>query len=151
MATFLISTGLRNKLLGTDSLKSALAGGFIHVYGCDPANVPASANDAIGAAHTLLLTLYGDGTASGLNLGTPADGIISKASSENWSGGVLASGTARFFRYVGAGDTGTSSTTEPRLQGTVARVGGHLNLSKVDLVAGDTQAVSFVAIEHAQA
>lgn len=151
MATFLISTGLRNKLLGTDSLKSALAGGFIHIYGCDPADVPASANDAIGAAHTLLVTLYGDGSANGLNLGTPVDGVISKDPGENWSGEVLETGTARFFRYVGAGDTGASSPTEPRLQGTVARVGGHLNLAKVDLVAGDTQAVSFVAIEHAQA
>ena len=151
MATFLISTGLRNKLLGTDSLKSALAGGFIHIYGCDPANVPASANDAIGATHTLLLTLYGDGSANGLNLGVPADGVISKAPGENWSGEVLETGTARFFRYVGPADTGASSSAEPRLQGTVARVGGHLNLAKVDLVAGETQAVSFVAIEHAQA
>ena len=151
MATFLISTGLRNKLLGTDSLKSALAGGFIHIYGCDPADVPTSANDAIGAAHTLLLTLYGDGSANGLNLGTPADGVISKDPGEMWSGEVLESGTARFFRYVGSADTGASSSTEPRLQGTVARVGGHLNLAKVDLVAGETQTLSFVAIEHAQA
>ena len=149
MATFLISTGLRNKLLGTDSLKSALAGGFIHIYGCDPANVPTSADAAIGASHTLLLTLYGNGSTSGLKLGTPADGVISKDPNEMWSGTVLASGTARFFRYVGPADTGASSSTEPRLQGTVARVGAHLNLAKVDLVAGDTQAVSFVAIEHA--
>lgn len=151
MATFLISTGLRNKLLGTDSLKSALAGGFVHIYGCDPANVPTSADAAIDTNHTLLVTLYGDGSANGLNLGTPADGVISKDPNEMWSGQVLASGTARFFRYVGPADTGASSSTEPRLQGTVARVGGHLNLSKVDLVEGDTQAVSFVAIEHAQA
>ena len=151
MATFLISTGLRNKLLGTDSLKSALAGGFIHIYGCDPANVPTSADDAIGAAHTLLVTLYGDGSANGLNLGIPADGIISKDPGEMWSGQILETGTARFFRYVGPADTGASSSTEPRLQGTVARVGGHLNLAKVDLVAGETQALSFVAIAHAQA
>ena len=83
----LSSTGLRNKVLDTGSVKSVLANGFIHVYASTLANIPATADAAINPAnHTLLLTVYGDGISAGLNLGTASGGAIGKDPGETWAG-----------------------------------------------------------------
>lgn len=143
----LASTALRNKILDNGSLKSILAGGFIHVYACALSDIPATADAAIDVAkHTKLVTIFGDGVSAGLNLGTAAGGAIGKATGENWSGTVLASGTAVFFRYVAPGDTGAASTTEPRLQGRVGVSGAELNISSLALTAGNPQAVNYISI-----
>lgn len=143
------STGLRNHMLAIGSAKSALDGGFIHIYQCDPGNEPATADAAINPTlHKLLVTIYSNGTSAGLHLSaTAADGFIDKASTETWSGTVIESGTARFFRQVGPSDTGALSTTLPRLQGAVARAGAELNISSVDLVAAAPQAVNFYTLQ----
>ena len=93
-----------------------------------------------------LVTIFGDGVSAGLNLGVAAAGAIGKAVGENWSGTVLASGTAMFFRYVAPGDTEAASTTEARLQGRVGVSGAELNISSLALVAGNPQAVNFISI-----
>ncbi|EER61549.1 conserved hypothetical protein [Acidovorax delafieldii 2AN] len=143
----LASTGLRNKVLDTASVKSILAGGFIHVYSSTVADIPATADAAIDPAkHTKLLTVYGDGFSAGLNLGTASGRAIGKAAGETWSGPVLATGNAVFFRYVAAGDTGALSTTEARYQGRCGTSGAELNLSSLALTAGNTQAVNFASI-----
>lgn len=143
----LASTGLRNKILDTGSVKSILADGFIHVYASAIGDIPTTADAAIDPAkHTKLLTVYGDGTAAGLNLGTSASGAIGKAAGETWSGTVLADGNAVFFRFVGSADTGASSTTEPRLQGRVGVSGAELNISTLALVSGNTQSVNYISI-----
>ena len=146
MALF-ASTALRNKILDNGSLKSILAGGFIHVYACALSDIPATADAAIDAAkHTKLVTIFGDGISAGLNLGDAAAGAIGKAVGENWSGTVLTSGTAMFFRYVAPGDTGAASTTEARLQGRVGVSGAELNISSLALTSGNTLAVNFISI-----
>lgn len=143
----LASTGLRNKVLDTGSLKSILANGFIHVYSSILGNIPTTPDDAINPAnHTLLLTVYGDGIAAGLNLGTASGGSINKAAGETWAGTVLASGNAVWFRHVGSADTGAASTTEPRLQGRVGVAGAELNISSLALTAGDTRTVNYANI-----
>lgn len=143
----LASTGLRNKMLDNGSLKATLAGGFIHVYNSSVADIPATADAAIDPGkHTKLLTVYGDGLSDGLNLGTAGSGAIGKASGESWAGTVLASGNAVFFRFVATGDTGASSTTEPRLQGRVGVSGAELNISSLALTSGNTQAVNYISI-----
>lgn len=141
------STGLRNKVLDTGSLKSVLADGFIHVYASTLGNIPATADEAINPAnHTLLLTVYGDGISEGLNLGTASSGAIGKAAGETWAGTVLATGNAVWFRHVGSADTGAASTTEPRLQGRVGVAGAELNISSVALTSGDTRTVNYANI-----
>ena len=143
----LASTGLRNKVLDTGSIKSVLAGGFIHVYSSTIGNIPATADAAIDpGVHTKLLTVYGDGISTGLNLGTASGGAIGKAPAETWAGTVLATGNAVFFRYVGSADTGALSTTQPRLQGRVGVSGAELNISSLALTSGNTQAVNFISI-----
>ena len=89
------STALKNDLLDTGSLKSLFDDGYINVYS---GTVPADADAAIGAA-TLLVTYsdndQGVGAGQGLDLDTAAaDGAISKAPAQVWSGptGQLANG-----------------------------------------------------------
>lgn len=145
----LASTGLRNQLLDTASLKDILANGFIHVYASTVPDIPATADAAIDPAkHTKLLTVYGDGISAGLNLGAASSGAIGKDPGETWSGTVLATGNAVFFRYVAAGDTGTASTTEARLQGRVGISGAELNISSLALTAGQTQSINFISISQ---
>lgn len=145
---FQVSTGLRNAVLGTESMKAALANGFIHVYYCTPGNIPVDADAAITGVHTKLLTVYGDGISEGLNLGTASGGAIGKDSGETWAGPVLVDGNAVFFRYVAVGDTGAASTTEKRLQGRVGVAGAELNLSSLNLVAGQVRTVNFASISQ---
>ena len=138
------STGVRNHVLVTGSLRAAFAGGFLDIYaGAEPATADAA---IIPATHTHLVRIYSDGKSTGINLAaTAADGFVEK-SAEAWTGTVLETDRATFFRLVGPADTGALSTTAPRLQGTVARAGGDLNLSSVDLVAGDPQAVNYFTV-----
>ena len=145
----LASTGLSNKMLDTGSLKDILADGLIHIYASAPADIPTTADAAIDPAkHTKLLTIYGDGVSAGLNLGAASSRAIGKDPGQTWSGTVLATGNAAFFRYVAPGDTGGASATEPRLQGRVGVAGAELNISSLALTAGQTQAVNFIAISQ---
>lgn len=116
----LISTGLRNHLLATGSLKGALDGGFIRVYA---GAVPSSADDSV-AGNTLLCTITeSDDGLTGLTLdSTPTGGIVQKATGETWSGTPVATGVATFWRYSGTADAGGLSTTEKRAQGTIGVV-----------------------------
>lgn len=144
------STGLRNKILDTGSLKSILANGFVHVYASALADIPATADAAIDPAkHTKLLTVYGDGISAGLNLGTADGGAIGKAGGETWAGTVLVDGNAAFFRYVGSADTGALSTTQPRFQGRSGTANAELNLGSIAMVSGTTREVKFVSIGQA--
>lgn len=137
------STGLRNHLLATGSLREALNGGFLELYsGTEPATA-----DAAVPVGTLLLRIYSDGTSAALNLAaTAVDGFIEKSTSETWSGTVITDGKATWFRFVGPSDGAGASTTAPRLQGSVARAGGDLNISVVDLVSGAPQAINYFTV-----
>lgn len=139
--TAVLSTGLRNALLGSASLKSSLDGGEIRIYA---GTVPADADAAIGAA-TLLVTIKNGG--SGINFDSAATGgVLLKAPAETWSGTNAASGTASFFRHVVAADTGASSTTALRIQGLCAVAGADINLTSVALTSGATQTLDFYSV-----
>jgi hypothetical protein len=124
---FKISTGLRNFLLGSgDDLATAFNGDMlIKIYG-DPTSaeaadalVPTSPNDSIGTA-TLLCTISNAGAGTSLNFEvTPVSGVLAKSSTEEWYGTNVASGYASFYRAASMSDTGASSTTAKRMQGTV--------------------------------
>ncbi|MFM9922751.1 hypothetical protein VLK31_07155 [Variovorax sp. H27-G14] len=131
-----LSTGLRNYLLSTGSLKAALAGGEIRIYS---GTVPATADDAIGSA-VLLVTIKNAG--AGINFDTAAAaGVLPKAPGETWTGVNVATNSSSFFRHVLAADTGASSTTAARIQGTCAVAGADLNLTSTSLTSGATQTI----------
>lgn len=121
------STGLKNAILATGSLKSQFDDGYIAVYS---GAVPADADAALGAA--VLLNTYSDnGQAPGAGMGldldaSAASGAISKPVAQVWKGTSVAGGTASFFRFYKTGDSGNSSTTDLRIQGTVGGAGADM-------------------------
>lgn len=135
------STGLRNHMLAVGSLKSALDGTVIKIYG---GTEPASADDGL-SGNTLLciITQGGDGV-SGLTLAADASGgQITKNPGEVWEGEVVASGVATFFRQEFLPDTGEASTTAIRLQGTVSNIGADMNFSDTAFIVGDARKLNF--------
>lgn len=137
-----LSTGLRNKLLDTGSLKATFAAGFLKIYS---GAAPADADAAVTG--TLLCTISIASGGTGINFAAAAvAGVLQKLSSETWSGVNAATGTAAYFRHVAAGDDGTLSTTQARIQGTVATSGADLNVASVALVAAATQPVDFYSV-----
>ena len=140
--TIKISTGLRNKILDTGSFKTLFALGFIDIYtGAEPATADAAATG------TLLCRVSNNSTGTGINFAASASGgVIAKDAGETWSGVNAASGTAAYFRLVAAGDDATLSTTQARVQGSVAVIGGDLNLSDVVLVSAATQTIDYFSV-----
>lgn len=137
------STGLRNFMLVTGSLKAAMDGSVIKIFsGIEPANADA----AIGAA-TLLCTISVNGTGTGVTIGvSAASGAVTKNPSEVWIGDVLVSGQASFWRMQKPADDNSNSTSAPRLQGTVGLIGADLNFSSINLISGDARRINnFVA------
>jgi hypothetical protein len=140
------STGLRDAVLATGSIKATLDGGFIQIYS-GPA--PLTADDAIGSqgANTLLCTISVDGLGGGINFdAAAASGALSKAPGETWKGTNAVGGTAAFYRHVATGDDGTLSTTQARLQGDIAVTGAELNLSSITLTGGAEQNIDSYSV-----
>jgi len=133
------STGFRNYILATGSAKAALDGKVIKIYG---GTVPASADDAIGSA-TLLstITLNNDG-ATGLTMATtPTSGQLTKNTSEVWSGDIVASGNASFFRMETLADAGGTSTTAVRIQGTIGLADADMLFSTLVMTSGNLKEI----------
>lgn len=141
--TYKVSTGLRNHMLASNSLRNALAGGFIRIYtGAEPA----SADDA--ATGTLLCTISLNGSGTGIDLdSTAAGGVIQKPSAAVWKGTNVATGTAGYYRHVGPADDASASTSQPRLQGRIATSGAEMNISSTALVSGAEQGLDFYSVQ----
>ena len=136
------STGLRNAMLATGSAKAALDGGRINIYA---GAAPATADDAVGGA-TLLCAITLNSTGTGILFDTAAvNGVLAKKPSETWSGSIVATGTATWYRHVAAADDGTLSTTAPRIQGTVALIGADLNIDP-NFISGQTKVIEHYVI-----
>lgn len=133
--TFKVSTGLRNYMLTTGPLRTALANGKIRIFtGPEPASADAAETG------TLLCVIDKDGAGAGFTLdSTASGGVISKVVADVLQGTNLATGVAGYYRHVGSADTGAESLTEPRIQGRVGTSGAEANLSSVNLVSGATQ------------
>jgi hypothetical protein len=137
------STGLRNGMLASGSLKSLMDGSLIKIYA---GPTPASADDAIGTA-VLLCTVSKNGTGDGVSLAASAEnGSITKDPTEVWSGLNLASGTATFWRMCRPTDDNSSATDRYRIQGTAATAGAELVMTSVTLVQTAPQYIDFFAV-----
>lgn len=130
--TVRLSTGLRNKMLDggvSGGFKGALALGFINIY-----SGPQPLSADTGATGTLLGTVSVDASGVGLTFGAAAAGVIAKASAETWKFLGAAAGTAGWFRfYAAGGNPATLSTSEARLDGSVATSGADANLSNISI------------------
>jgi hypothetical protein len=140
---FKFSTGFRDAVMSTGSVKAALTGGSIKVY----SGTPPSTADAALSGNTLLCTITDNGGAGGLSFETASvDGTLQKLASQTWKGTNAATGTASFFRFVATGDTGASSTTQVRVQGGIGVAGNDMNLASTSLVATEEQVIDYFAI-----
>lgn len=137
--TMKFSTGLRNHLAVTGSLRAALNTLVMKIYeGAEPA----TADAALGGATLLaVITVDDDGSTPLGWEAVAADGAVVKDASQVWQGEYLANGTPTFFRLETLADTGTSSTSAIRVQGNIKLAGGDLNLSSLTAVSGAPQVI----------
>lgn len=132
-----LSTGLRNGMLNSTGFTEAFNDGTIYIYSGPQ---PSSADDAVQGTLLLQITVNNGAWSAGsptngLGFDAPSNGVVSKAAAEVWRGLGVADGTAGWFRLVGnAADAGGSSTSLPRLDGSVAISGGDMSLSSVTIV-----------------
>lgn len=136
------SVGLRNMLLSSSTLATAMAGGLIKIYsGAAPATASAAATG------TLLCVVSNDSSGVGINFsGVAVGGVLQKSATEVWSGANTAAGVAGYYRHVASGDTGAESDTEPRLQGVIGVAGADMNMTSVNMVEGATQTVDYYTV-----
>jgi len=133
------STGLRDKLLGSNSFKDIFQDGIIYIYS---GVQPASADDPVQGTLLGKVTqdagdfTFGSAT-NGLEFGAPSGGAIDKASAENWKFLGETDGTAGWFRLMGNDlDDLQSSTTLPRMDGSIGTYGKDLELSTISITKG---------------
>ena len=132
-----LSTGLRNGMLNATGMLTAFANGVMYVYsGPQPLNADAAVQGTLLIKITLASGAFTFGTATnGINFDAPSSGVVAKAAAETWSGIGLANGIAGWFRLMGnPTDALGSSTSLPRMDGSVGTVGADLNLSSVNVV-----------------
>lgn len=141
------STGLRDYKNITGSVKAALDGGIIKIYGAVAseaaalAAIPDSADDAFDSNGAVLLcTVSNASFGTGINFGTTSSsGVLSKAAAETWSGDYTATGYPSFARFQSLSDAGGSSTTEKRIQLTVGILNKEITISSALKTLGDEQ------------
>jgi hypothetical protein len=132
-----LSTGLRNGMLNATGFTTAFNDGIIYIYSGPQ---PTDADQATQGTLLLRITqnngAWSAGSATnGLGFDAPASGVISKAAAETWRGLGVTDGTAGWFRLCGnPADAGGSSTTLPRMDGTVAVSGGDMNVASISIV-----------------
>lgn len=129
--TVKISTGLRQYLAGTGSLRGAFNGSArISIY----AGAEAADADAAATGATLLNVITAGG--SPLEFEAAADGVVAKSTAQTWSANNVASGVATWFRLEITTDDRTASTTALRLQGSIGPVVGDMVMTNPNLVSG---------------
>jgi hypothetical protein len=104
---------------------------------------------------TVTSTSFGSGTggsvagvnpANGLKMDyNAADGVMTKDTTQSWTGAALVTGTAGWFRYKGSVvDAGSLDSNDVflRMDGTIATSGAEMNMSSTAVVAAAVQTVS---------
>lgn len=141
--TVKLSTGFRQGLAITGSLKELLDNGLIRIYS---GAIPASADASLGAAVLMNeISAGGGGTPVTWEAAAPG-GVLSKTVAENWTGNIIVGGDPTFFRYVLAADAGDASSSAVRIQGTAGVLGSDMFISELPMVAAAPQSFSLFQI-----
>lgn len=147
------STGLRDNMLDSTGLRESFTASVLKIYS---GVQPSSSDDP--APGVLLLEVTVDGLpfnpgspTNGLNFDAPISAVVSKAAGENWQGSGIASGTAGWARLCGnLADPDSTSTILPRIDMSVAKTGGDLNLSNTAIVIGAPTTVDIFNVVMAE-
>ncbi|MCE5212522.1 MAG: hypothetical protein LLG40_13345 [Deltaproteobacteria bacterium] len=138
-----VSTGLRNALLnGTTGFKQIMGNGVMDIYsGSQPSNADAVENGVLLVRISLNSATCGSGGTGGgtggtdgINFGTSVAGVIPK-DGNTWSGNVIVSGTAGWFRFYDQNITQGANGTAVRMDGVCALLGGDLNLANLGMAS----------------
>ena len=138
---FKFSTGVRKQLCFTGSLKSILDGSVLRLYS---GVVPEHADSSLSGATLLCEIKAGSNTVTFQASGTSP--TLTKNLSEVWQGDVLANGVPTFFRLLKESDSGNTTDSEIRVQGTVGGPADDLTISNPTLVMGAPQRIEYFAI-----
>lgn len=136
-----MSTGFCNALLDTADFKTQFTSGFLRIFDGSP---PATADAA--ETGTLLCIVSVNSTGTGVTwaaAGADTPGVIGKTVAEVWSGLILATSTATYFRLVAVGDDGTNADDQARIQGTIGTGGADMNIGTTALTNGATFTISY--------
>jgi hypothetical protein len=132
-----LSTGLRNKLVGTDGqgFGEVMNNGVIDLF---TGAQPASANHVeTGTKLCRISSTSGTAAEDGVKFGTAGDGTL-VVGSPAWSGVNLADGVAGWFRFYGSGGVTGTSGTAIRFDGAVGVSGSDLDLTHTNLAKDAT-------------
>jgi hypothetical protein len=140
--TLRISTGLRDDLLDTASLKTAMNLFFVDVY---TGAQPGSADTAPSGTKLLTYTVGNDGSTGG-TWGTASSGSLSKTAAETLQATGLAAGTAGWFRIRLSGDLGTTNTTDKRIDGSIAKSGSDMDMANLSVTVGQIRTLDSLTI-----
>jgi hypothetical protein len=130
--------------LSAGSFRDIFKHGVLKIYsGVQPATADAAATGSLLLTITVASGAFTPGAvANGLCFDAPAAGIITKLSTQVWSGVGAGDGTAGWFRLSANGtDAGSISTTLPRLDGAIATSGAELNMSSTTVATGATTTI----------
>lgn len=146
--TIKLSTGLRTDMLGSKGFTEIFANGIIEIYsGAQPATADAATTGTLLGTVTMAGGAFTPGTATnGLTWATPASGVVTK-STDLWQFVGVAVGTAGWFRVKGnALDSNASSTTLPRMDGTIGSSGADMNLSNLSVAVSAVTTVDAFSV-----
>lgn len=148
-----LATGLRNALLGkstgdNDSFKDLFADGVLEIYsGAQPTDPDAAETGTKLVRITVSSGAFTPGAATnGLEFGDAASGAIAKAAAETWSGVVLATGVAGWFRFYDNDYDDGADATAIRFDGACGTSGAQLILSSTSMTAGATITIDSFSI-----
>lgn len=127
-----LSTGARTSLLGTSDFQGTFNLCFIDVYS---GSQPSSADAAPTGTKLMTYSVNHDDVTGGTWAAASA-GAINKNSSEVWQAVGSVAGSAGYFRMRLAADTGVLSTTEIRMDGSIASSGSDMNMTDTAVTVG---------------
>lgn len=159
----LMSTSLKDELLGSSSVMHVLDGGYIHIYGYSTSydwgnEVPAPPDPDLPKLfpetpeerkYVHIVTIK-DPSSGGLNFLSPDEGFLRKDPNQDWEGTVVSSGTqtAAFFLMVPPSLTNPEEIEgdDMKIVGTVGFAGTDLIFPELAMSNGETQEISFFTL-----
>lgn len=144
-----LSTFYANEQL--NHFRSAYANGVMAIYsGSQPATADAAETGTLLCLLTRDSQPFTPGQAdNGLNFGDPAGGVVDIAPGEVWSGIVLQTGVAGWFRFYDNAYTTGASDTARRFDGTISpSSSAELQMANTTLTAGDTAVLNTFPVSY---
>jgi len=138
-----LSTGFRNAVNQTGSVKTVLANSIIHIFsGSQPTTADDAETGTLLGKITVNAGAFTPGSATnGLNMGVSTAGVLEKAVAEEWSMvGLAAAGagtSAGWFRWYNNAVVTGASTTAIRIDGAIGTSSTYeLQMSNTTIVNG---------------